>query len=66
MLSLIIAGLVLIAVGSLITGMKFDRGLELRLKGVPVIEKISGRIGMILFIIGLLCVIAGVADLYYI
>jgi hypothetical protein len=65
MLSLIIAGVVMIAAGSLITAMKYDRRLGLRFKGVPVMEKISSRIGFILFVAGLLCVIAGVANLYY-
>jgi hypothetical protein len=66
MLSLILAGLVMIVAGSLITRMKFDRKLEIMLKGVPIAERVAGRTGLILFIIGLLCVIAGVADLYYI
>lgn len=62
---LIMAGFVFIVAGFLIEGVKIDQKLRERLRGNRVVEKVSGNIGIIFFVVGLVLVIAGVVDLYY-
>lgn len=62
---LITAGFVFIVAGFLIEGAKVDQKLKERLKGNRVVENISGNVGIIFFVVGLVLVIAGVVDLYY-
>lgn len=62
---LIMTGFVFIVAGFLIEGVKIDQKLRERLRGNRVVEKVSGNIGIIFFVVGLVLVIAGVADLYY-
>ena len=62
---LIMVGFVFIVAGFLIEGVKIDQKLRERLRGNRVVEKVSGNIGIIFFVVGLVLVIAGVVDLYY-
>lgn len=64
-MSLIVTGLILIVVGFLAKSVKFEHGLRARLRDTPIMQKISGNIGEIFFVIGLILLITGVADLYY-
>lgn len=65
MMPLIITGIIFIIAGSFIMGMKLDRRLKVRTKRMPFIEKIASNIGVLFFVIGIVCLIAGVANLYY-
>ncbi len=62
---LIESGFVLIIAGFLVEVTKIDNILRMKLKWNPLVEKISGNIGIIFFIIGLVLVVAGVFNLYY-
>ncbi len=62
---LIMTGFVFIVAGFLIEGVKIDQKLRERLRGNRAVERISGNIGIIFFVVGLVLVIAGVVDLYY-
>lgn len=62
---LIMTGLTLIVVGFLIEVAKIDQILRDRLRGNPVMEKLSGNAGIIFFVAGLILVLAGVYSLYY-
>ena len=62
---LIIAGFIFIVIGSLITGLKVDRILKTQIKGIPFLEKIFSNIGIILFVIGVICILTGIVNLYY-
>jgi hypothetical protein len=61
---LLMTGIVLVIAGSLIKGAKVEQKLRMRSGGNPVLEKISGNLGVIFFIIGMICILAGVAGLY--
>lgn len=61
---LLMTGIVLVIAGSLVKGAKVEQKLRMRSGGNPVLEKISGNLGVIFFIIGMICIMAGVAGLY--
>ncbi len=64
MIQLVAAGISLIVAGALVIGTKAGRKLEKRAKSALVM-KILGNLGQILFVIGILCIAAGLANLYY-
>ncbi|NYZ77475.1 hypothetical protein H0O02_04140 [Candidatus Micrarchaeota archaeon] len=65
MMSLVIAGISFIVLGVLIMGTKINRRLEMRTKKSFLMGKIAGNLGEILFIVGIVCLVSGVAKLYY-
>ncbi len=58
-------GLIFIIVGALIRGLKFDLKMRDRFEGNPFMQKISGNLGAVFFVIGIILLLAGLADLYY-
>jgi hypothetical protein len=64
MLPLIICGVLLVLAGTLIIGTKTGRRLELR-PGSLLVKRIARNIGAILFILGIVCIVAGLVNLYY-
>ena len=62
---LIQSGLGFIVVGALIVGSKTDKKLKRKFRENRVVGMISGNLGGIFFIIGVVLLIAGVVDLYY-
>ena len=65
MMTLVITGIFLVAVGVLIMGAKMGRKLEVRVKKSLLVRKIVGNVGEIFFVAGVLCIVAGLANLYY-
>ena len=65
MLPLIICGVLLVLIGTLLIGTKAGERLELRRRNSFLAKRIVRNIGGILFIIGIICIAAGLANLYY-
>jgi hypothetical protein len=59
------SGFVFVIIGALVEGMKVDMKLKSRFKGNPVMQKISGNLGIIFFVVGVVLILAGLYDLYY-
>ena len=59
------SGFVFVIIGALFEGMKIDMKLKARFRGNPVMQKISGKLGIIFFVLGVVLILAGIYDLYY-
>ena len=62
---LIQSGVGFMVLGVLIMGSRADKKLKERMRNAPVLKTVTGNLGALFFIIGILLLIAGLFDLYY-